>query len=71
MVCFPCLDGEVPRSASCGVCDSQLIRFAGVSGCEAGFGARGKNLAAELLMQGSSCHGFRWTFSEFVADALS
>ena len=28
---FPCLDGDVPRSASYGVCISQLIRFARVS----------------------------------------
>ena len=31
VVDFPFLDGDVPRSASCGVCVSRLIRFAGVS----------------------------------------
>ena len=41
IVNFPFLDGGVPRSASCGVCVSLLIRFAGASGCVAGFGARG------------------------------
>ena len=30
MVGLPCLDGDVPRSVSCGVCVSQLIGFAGV-----------------------------------------
>ena len=28
IVNFPFLDGDVPRSASCGVCVSQLFRFA-------------------------------------------
>ena len=31
IVGFPFLDGDVPHSASCGVCISQLIRFAGAS----------------------------------------
>ena len=31
IVNFPFLDGDVPRSASCGVYISQLIRFARVS----------------------------------------
>ena len=32
IVGFSFLDGDVPRSASCGVCLSQLVRFARVSG---------------------------------------
>ena len=30
IVNFPCLDGDVPRRASYGVCMSQIIRFARV-----------------------------------------
>ena len=41
VVGFPFLDGGVPRSASCGVCVSRLVRFAGVSGRVVDFGARG------------------------------
>ena len=37
---FPFLDGGVPRSTSYGVYISQLVRFAGVCGCVAGFDAR-------------------------------
>ena len=40
IVNFPFLDGDVPRSTSCGVCVSQLIRFARVSGHVVGFSAR-------------------------------
>ena len=65
IVNFPFLDGGVPRSASCGVCISQLIRFAGVSGRVVDFGARGGGLAAELLRRGCRCRGLRGTFSEF------
>ena len=56
IVGFPFLDGGVPRSASCGVCVSRLVRFAGVSGRVVGFGARGGCLAAGLLQQGCRCH---------------
>ena len=45
IVNFPFLDGGVPHSTSCGVCISQLVRFAGVSGRVAGFVARNKSLA--------------------------
>ena len=59
------MDGVVPRSASCGVYISQLVRFAGVSGHVVGFNARGKSLAAKLLQQGYRCRRLRKTFSEF------
>ena len=65
IVSFPFLDGDVPRSASCGVCVSRLVRFAGVSGRVVGFGARGGGLAAGLLRRGCRCRGLRKTFSEF------
>ena len=52
MADFPFLDGGVPRSVSCGVCVSQLVRFAGVSGRVVDFGARNESLAAKLLQQG-------------------
>ena len=63
IVNFPFLDGGVPRSASFGVYISQLVRFAGVSGCVAGFGARGGLLARRLLGQGYRYHKLRNTFS--------
>ena len=65
IVSFPFLDGGVPRSASCGVCVSQLVRFAGVSGRVVGFGARSGGLAARLLQQGYRYHKLRKTFSQF------
>ena len=65
VVGFPFLDGGVPRSASCGVCVSRLVRFAGASGCVAGFGARGWLLARGLLRRGYRCHKLRKAFSKF------
>ena len=59
MVDFPFLDGGVTRSASCGVCVSRLVRFAGMSGRVVGFGARGGSLTAGLLRRGCGCHGLR------------
>ena len=63
VVNFPFLDGGVPRSASCGVCVSRLVRFAGASGCVVGFGARGGLLTRKLLEQGCRCHRLRKAFS--------
>ena len=65
VVSFPFLDGGVPRRASCGVCVSRLVGFAGVCGRVAGFGARGGCLTARLLQRGCRCHKLRKTFSEF------
>ena len=59
------LDGDVPRSASNGVYISQLIRYAGASGCVADFGARGGLLTRRLLGQGCRCRGLRRAFSKF------
>ena len=55
---FPFLDGGVPRSASCGVCVSRLVRFARV-------GARGKVLSAKLLRRRYGYHRLRGAFSKF------
>ena len=63
MVNFPFLDGDVPRSTSCGVYISQLIRFAGVSGRVVGFGSRNGSLTAKLLRQGYRYHRLRKSFS--------
>ena len=65
IVNFPFLDGDVPRSASYGVCVSRLVRFAGASGCVADFGARSVLLTRRLLGQGCRCHRLRKTFSKF------
>ena len=40
IVYFPCLDGDVPRSASYGVYNSQLIRFARASSHVTDFNTR-------------------------------
>ena len=61
IVNFPFLDGDVPRSASCGVYISQLIRFAGASGRVDGFNVRNKLLTRRLLKQGCQCHKLRKT----------
>ena len=63
VVGFPFLDGDVPRSASCGVCVSRLVRFARVSGRVDDFIARGGVLAAGLPRQGYGYHGLRKAFS--------
>ena len=65
IVGFPFFDGGVPRSASCGVCISRLVRFAGVSGRVADFGARYKGLTARLLQQGYRYHKLQKTFFKF------
>ena len=65
IVNFPFLDGDVPRSTSCGVYISQLIRFAGVSSRVVDFNARGEGLTAKLLRRGCRCRGLRKTFSKF------
>ena len=65
IVNFPFLEGGVPRSASCGVYVSQLVRFAGASGYVAGFGTRNKLLTRRLLRQGCRCRGLRRAFSKF------
>ena len=44
IVNFPFLDGDVPRSPSCGVCFSQLVRFARVCSNVADFNNKGQVL---------------------------
>ena len=65
VVSFPFLDGDVPRSASCGVYVSRLVRFAGASGCVADFGTRNGLLTRRLLRQGYRYHKLRKAFSKF------
>ena len=62
IVNFPFLDGDVPRSTSCGVYISQLIRFARVSSHVDDFNTRNK---AQLLRQGYRYHKLRKAFSKF------
>ena len=62
---FPFLDGDVPRSASYGVCISQLIRFARVSSHVDDFNTRNNVLTAKLLRQGYRYHKLRKAFSKF------
>ena len=65
IVNFPFLDGDVPRSTSCGVYISQLIRFARVSGHVDDFNTRNKVLTTKLLRQGYRYHKIRKAFSKF------
>ena len=65
VVDFPFLDGDVSRRASCGVCISRLIRFAGASSNVSDFSCRNKALTAKLLGQGYRYHKLRKAFSEF------
>ena len=65
VVNFPFLDGDVPRSASYGVCVSQLIRFARASSYVADFSARSGLLTRRLLGQGCRYHRLRRAFSKF------
>ena len=65
VVSFPFLDGGVPRSASCGVCVSWLIRFARASSCVADFSTRGGLLTRRLLKRCYRCRRLRRAFSKF------
>ena len=64
VVGFPFLDGGVPRSASCGVCVSRLVRFARVSSHVDDFNTRNKVLTAKLLRRGYRYHELRKAFSK-------
>ena len=66
IVNFSFLDSDVPRRASYGVYNSQLIRFARVYNNVADFNARNKCLTAKLLQQGYRYHELRKNlFSKF------
>ena len=60
---FPFLDGDVPRSTSCGVYISQLIRFARVSSHVIDFNARSKSLTAIYSCWFSFAPVFQWCCS--------
>ena len=62
IVNFPFLDGAGPRSTSCGVFISQLIRFPRVSSHVDDFNTRNKVLTAKLLRQGYRYHKLRKGF---------
>ena len=59
VVGFLFLDGDVPCSPSCGVCVSQLVRFAGVCSGVGDFNSGGLFLTTELLNQDYGCHVVR------------
>ena len=59
VVNFPFLDGDVPRSTSCGVYISRLIRFARVSSHVDDLNTHNKVLTAKLLRQGYRYHKIR------------
>ena len=65
IVNFPFLDGDVPRSTSYGVCNSQLNRFARASSHVVDFNTNNKLLTQKLLKQGYRHHKLRKTFSKF------
>ena len=65
IVNFPFLDVDVPRSPSCSVYISQLIRFARVCSNDDDFNSRDLFLTAKLSKQGYRYHKTRKTFSKF------
>ena len=65
IVNFPFLDGDIPRSTSYGVYNSQLIHFARVSGQVDDFNTRNKDLTAKLFRQGYNYHTLRKAFFTF------
>ena len=65
IVNFLFLDGDVPRTTSYGVYNSQVIRFARVSSHVDDFNIRNKVLTAKLLRQGYRYHKIRKAFSKF------
>ena len=70
IVGFPFLDGGVPRFASCGVCVSPLVRFAGASSYVADFNTRGELLTQRLLGQGYWYHKLHKKIQNFTDDAV-
>ena len=65
IVNFPFLDGDVPRSPSYAVYNSQLIRFARVCSNVDDSNNRNLFLTAKLLKQGYIYHKIRKAFSTF------
>ena len=65
IVNFPFLDGDVPRSPSCGLYISQLIRFARVCSNVDDFNNRNLILTAKLLKQGYRYLKIRKAFSKY------
>ena len=70
VVNFPILDGDIPRSTSCGVDISQLIRFARASSHVADSNTRNKLLTQKLLKHGSRYQILRKTFSKFIDNTM-
>ena len=64
IVNFSFLNGDVPRSTSCGVYIAQLIRFARASSFVADFNTRNELLTKKLLKQAYQYHKLRKTFSK-------
>ena len=62
IVNFPFLDGDVPRSTSCEVDISQLIRFFRASNHVADFNTHNELLTQKLLKQGYQYHKLHKTF---------
>ena len=70
IVNFPFLDGDVPRSTSYGVYNSQFIRYARASSYVADFNTRNKLLTQKLLKQGYRYHNFAKHFQNFIDDTM-
>ena len=62
IVNFPFLDGDVPRSTSYGVYNSQLVRFARASSHVPDFNTHNKLLTQKLLKQAYRYHNFAKPF---------
>ena len=68
---FPFRDGNVPRSTSYGVYNSQPIRLARMSSHVDNSNTRSKVLTAKLLRQGYRYHKLRKAFSKFIGGTLT
>ena len=70
LVNFPFLDGDVPRSTSYGVYNSQLIRFAKAFSHVADFNTHNKLLTQKLLKQGYRYHKHHKPFLNFITNTM-
>ena len=70
IVSFPFLDGDVPRSISYGVYNSQFIRIARASSHLVAFNTRNKLLTQNSLNKAIGIINFAKLFLNFIADTM-
>ena len=70
IVNFPFFDGDIPRSTSYGVYNSQLIRFARASSHVADFNTRNKLLTQNFLNKAISIINLTKSFLKFIDNTI-